>query len=169
MCNAGKHKNKLWNNQVSHWRVNISNTSMQWTMAFERSTTDLNRTRIENTGSMTGCWQCWFPPKQSNIDWNLDRPLKSQIFYKSSTDPINTYFNENVTWRFIYELIIYTKTLYIIGPGYDVKLIRCCPQYDVKLMWHHRGNDIVSVAAICVAAICTEQLIFLFGHTRLAV
>ena len=41
----------------------------------------------------------------------------------------------------------------------------CCPQYDVKLMWHHRGNDIVSVAAICAAAL----LIFLFGRTRLAV
>ena len=41
----------------------------------------------------------------------------------------------------------------------------CCPQYDVKLMWRHRGNDIVSVAAICAAA----QLIFLFGRTRLAV
>ena len=55
-------------------------------------------------------------------------------------------------------------------PGYDVKLIRCCPQYDVKLMWRHRGNDIVSVAAICVAAICAAaQLIFLFGRTRLAV
>ena len=51
------------------------------------------------------------------------------------------------------------------GPGYDVKLIRCCPQYDVKLMWRHRGNDIVSVAAICA----TTQLIFLFGRTRLAV
>ena len=50
-------------------------------------------------------------------------------------------------------------------PGYDVKLIRCCPQYDVKLVWRHRGNDIVSVAAICAAA----QLIFLFGRTRLAV
>ena len=56
------------------------------------------------------------------------------------------------------------------GPGYDVKLIRCCPQYDVKLMWRHRGNDIVSVAAICVAANCAAaQLIFLFGRTRLAV
>ena len=54
--------------------------------------------------------------------------------------------------------------------GYDVKLIRCCPQYDVKLMWRHRGNDIVSVAAICVVAICAAaQLIFLFGRTRLAV
>ena len=54
--------------------------------------------------------------------------------------------------------------------GYDVKLIRCCPQYDVKLMWRHRGNDIVSVAAICVAAIyAAAQLIFLFGRTRLAV
>ena len=49
--------------------------------------------------------------------------------------------------------------------GEDVKIIRCCPQYDVKLMWHHRGNDIVSVAAICA----TAQLIFLFGRTRLAV
>ena len=58
----------------------------------------------------------------------------------------------------------------VLGPGYDVKLIRCCPQYDVKLMWRHRGNDIVSVAAICVAAICaTAQLSFLFGRTRLAV
>ena len=55
-------------------------------------------------------------------------------------------------------------------PGYDVKLIRCCPQYNVKLMWRHRGNDIVSVAAICVAAICAAaQLIFLFGRTRIAV
>ena len=61
----------------------------------------------------------------------------------------------------------------VTGPGYDVKLIRCCPQYDVKLMWRqwrHRGNDIVSVAAICVVAICAAvQLIFLFGRTRLAV
>ena len=57
-----------------------------------------------------------------------------------------------------------------MSPGYDVKLIRCCPQYDVKLMWRHRGNDIVSVAAICVAAICAAaQLIFFFGRTRLAV
>ena len=55
-------------------------------------------------------------------------------------------------------------------PGYDVKLIRCCPQYNVKLMWRHRGNDIVSVAAICVAAICAAaQLIFVFGRTWLAV
>ena len=50
-------------------------------------------------------------------------------------------------------------------PGLDIKLIRCCPQYDVKLMWRHRGNDIVSVAAICAAA----QMNFLFGLTRLAV
>ena len=59
----------------------------------------------------------------------------------------------------------------LLCPGYDVKLICCCPQlYDVKLMWRHRGNDIVSVAAICIAAICaTAQLIFLLGHTRLAV
>ena len=55
--------------------------------------------------------------------------------------------------------------LLLFCPGYDVRLIRCCPQYDVKLMWRHRGNDIVSVAAICAAA----QLIFLFGRTRLAV
>ena len=53
----------------------------------------------------------------------------------------------------------------VLGSGYDVKLIRCCPQYDVKLMWRHRGNDIMSFAAICAAA----QLIFLFGRTRLAV
>ena len=33
------------------------------------------------------------------------------------------------------------------------------------LMWRHKGNDIVSVAAICTAA----QLIFLFGRTRLVV
>ena len=57
-----------------------------------------------------------------------------------------------------------------VCPGYDVNLIRCCPQYDVKLMWRHRGNDIASIAAICVAAICAAaQLIFLFGRTRLAV
>ena len=52
-----------------------------------------------------------------------------------------------------------------ICPGYDIKLIRCSPQYDVKLIWRHRGNDIVSVAAICASA----QLIFLFGLTQLAV
>ena len=40
---------------------------------------------------------------------------------------------------------------------------RCCPQYDVKLMWRNRGDDIVSVAAICAAA----QLIFLFVRARL--
>ena len=45
------------------------------------------------------------------------------------------------------------------------KLIRCCPQYDVKLMWRHRGNDFASVAAICAAV----QLIFLFGRTLLTV
>ena len=57
-----------------------------------------------------------------------------------------------------------------MSPGYDVKLIRCCPQYDINLMWRHRENDIVSVAAICVAAICAAaQLIFLFGRARLAV
>ena len=38
------------------------------------------------------------------------------------------------------------------------------------VLWRHRGNDIVSVAAICVAAICaTAHLIFLLGRTRLAV
>ena len=52
-----------------------------------------------------------------------------------------------------------------VSSGYDIKLVRCCPQYDIKLMWHHRGNDIVSVAAICA----TAQLIPLFGRTRLAV
>ena len=57
------------------------------------------------------------------------------------------------------------RTVLMILSWYDVKLIRCCPQYDVKLMWRHRGNDIVSVAAICAAA----QLILLFGRTRLAV
>ena len=49
--------------------------------------------------------------------------------------------------------------------GKTLKLIRSCPQYGIKLMWRHRGNDIVSVAEICAAA----QLIFLFGRTRLAV
>ena len=47
------------------------------------------------------------------------------------------------------------------GPGKDVEIIRYCPQYGVKLMWHHRGNDIVSVAAICAAA----PLIILFVRT----
>ena len=46
-----------------------------------------------------------------------------------------------------------------------INIIRCCPQYDDKLMWRHRGNDIVSVAAICAAT----PLIFLFGRTGLAV
>ena len=58
-------------------------------------------------------------------------------------------------------------------PGLGMTLnssVGCCPQYDVKLMWRHQGNDTVSVAAICVAAICAAaQLIFLFGRTRLAV
>ena len=37
--------------------------------------------------------------------------------------------------------------------GYDVKLIRRCPEYDVKLIWHQQGKDIVRVAAICVSAV----------------
>ena len=24
------------------------------------------------------------------------------------------------------------------SPGYDVKLIRCCPEYDVKLIWRQQ-------------------------------
>ena len=32
------------------------------------------------------------------------------------------------------------NTKYQVSLGYDVKLIRCCPEYDVKLIW----NDILS-------------------------
>ena len=52
------------------------------------------------------------------------------------------------------------KTLMSCYPGQDVKLIRCCPQYDAKLMWRHRANNIVSVAAICAAA----HLIFFWSY-----
>ena len=49
-------------------------------------------------------------------------------------------------------------------------IIKCFPKHVSKLMWRHLGNDVVSVAAICVTAICAAaQLIFLFGRTRLAV
>ena len=58
------------------------------------------------------------------------------------------------------------KSMGSVVLGLDIKLIRCCNQYDGKLiMWRLGGNDIVSVAAICAAA----QLIFFFGRTRLAV
>ena len=89
----------------------------------------------------------------------MDLSLSSQL---RAGDRGSTYM-----WLNLYA-VIYGKLTFCIKlhhfpcPGYDVKLIRCCPQYDVKLMWRHRGNDIVSVAAI-------SQLIFLFGHTRLAV
>ena len=73
--------------------------------------------------------------------------------------------SQQVYWNLIVTLILGSTTESVIYPGYDIKLIRCCPQYDVKLIWRHRENDIVSVAAICAAA----QLIFIFGHTRLAV
>ena len=47
----------------------------------------------------------------------------------------------------------WTKDLWIFVTGYDVKLIRCCPEYDAKLIWHPQGKDIVSAAAICAAAV----------------
>ena len=37
--------------------------------------------------------------------------------------------------------------------GYDVKLICRCPEYDVNLIWHHQGNDIVNFAAICAGTV----------------
>ena len=46
-----------------------------------------------------------------------------------------------------------TCTLLAICPGYDVKLIRCCPDCDDKLIWRQYGNDIVSMAAICAATV----------------
>ena len=67
--------------------------------------------------------------------------------------------------RDYYALLSNAVMAWLLCPRYDFKLIGYCPQNDVKLMWRHRGNDIVSVAAICAAA----QLIFLFGRTRLAV
>ena len=45
------------------------------------------------------------------------------------------------------------KLINKFGPGYDIKLIRCCHDYDVKLIWCQQGNDIVSLAAICAAAV----------------
>ena len=38
----------------------------------------------------------------------------------------------------------------------DVKLIRCCPDHDFKLIWRQQGHDIVSLTAICA----TMWLIF---------
>ena len=56
------------------------------------------------------------------------------------------------TWRCIYENnfafhqcrsersnIIILKTQ--MCPGWNVKLIRCCLEYDFKLSWRHLGND----------------------------
>ena len=37
--------------------------------------------------------------------------------------------------------------------GYDVKLIRRCPDYDVKFIWHQQEKDILSVASICAAGV----------------
>ena len=28
--------------------------------------------------------------------------------------------------------------IFVLGIIYDVKLIRCCPEYDVKLIWRQR-------------------------------
>ena len=35
----------------------------------------------------------------------------------------------------------------------EIKLIRCCLQYDIKLMWRHQGDDSVGVAGICTATV----------------
>ena len=95
--------------------------------------------------------------------------------WADTTIQINVvYQTRNTKWSKLHEvgskLRAWKQIMTSVLGTYDVELIRCFPQYDVKLMWRHRGNNIVSVAAICVAAICTAaQLIFLFGRTRLAV
>ena len=53
------------------------------------------------------------------------------------------------------------------SPGYDVKLIRCCPQYDVKLMWRHQGNDIVSVFFYFYINIFLDYIQHTRGHEML--
>ena len=40
------------------------------------------------------------------------------------------------------------------SPEYVVKLVRCGPAYDVTPLWRQQETDIVSVPAICAAAVC---------------
>ena len=39
------------------------------------------------------------------------------------------------------------------SPGYGVKLIRCCLDYDINLLWRQQRNDIVSLAATFAATV----------------
>ena len=99
----------------------------------------------------------WDRATSSAAEVNICPPNPACRLYVPHVCPVPSLFQWLAGFHKTF-MFCYCKAKY----GYDVKLIRCCPQYDVKLMWRHRGNDIVSVAAICVAAICAAAQLILF-------